>query len=244
MIGLQQVVLNIFFTFLNKLCEFANMQINWEAISAISGLIGFLMAAITIKFTEESRRKQNIYENNKEELKENQKDFEKCIKEQLDLLSPTVIYEKMLNCDASTYRIIQDELNIYSSKISKIKFNISWYNDIDKINFDIEYQLNEIEKYIKKINELHILCIKIFVEYINIDKWDKIRETVSNADELEELSKKIIKGHENIIELTGNFLDQINGDEIKKSYEDLCDMIKETTNKRNEFIKCKIEELR
>ena len=64
MIGLQQVVLNIFFTFLNKLCEFANMQINWEAISAISGLIGFLMAAITIKFTEESRRKQNIYENN------------------------------------------------------------------------------------------------------------------------------------------------------------------------------------
>lgn len=135
--------------FKNDNGNFSN-EVLWTSIGSVGSILAFIGVIITIKCSEKTRFKQNQYEYYKNQKEEEELEFEREVKKQLDILNPINAIEIMTTVlNDNNYNEINNLLTIYICKIKRCYINIHWYNNNLNING------------MKKYNEFgNLLCKK------------------------------------------------------------------------------------
>lgn len=176
--------------------NFSN-EILWTGIGAIGSILALMGIIITIRYTENSRIKQNEYEYKKQQLLEEHVEFKKEVKKQLEILDPIrIIVETNRINDACNYIDIIEKLNNYSLEIKSIDYKIYWY-----YNRTLQGNYIELNKFINELN--------IFIDYI-VEKVNEYNKCLS--DYYTRLKKDDINSNETINQFVneiGNIKNQI-----------------------------------
>lgn len=145
--------------FYNENGTFSN-EIFWSAIGAVGSILALIGVILTIKYTEYSRKKQNEYEFQKEQILKEHSAFQEEVKKQLEILDPIrVLNETIKLNEINKCNNIIDKLNNYVIEIKSIDYKIYWY-----YNRTMQDNYVELRKFNNQLNE--------FIEYMT----EKIKE--------------------------------------------------------------------
>lgn len=236
-----------------------DMSIIWAAIGALGGIIaiivGFAGVKLTIRKENEARIKQNEYDYQKENLLNEQIEFKKMLKNELDKMNPVKLIELVASAKENNFIDVINEINSYNIELKCIEYNISWYYNNTINGLEIHRFLEMVEQHrtfiISKISS-YINCISkyIFVKkyknYFEIEKlggklseqekaeFEKLKRTYSNVDKIYEEQLNESR------KISQEIVDYINANR----FGDLEIKAKEVIKERSEIIKAKLEVLK
>ena len=181
--------------FINTNGNFDN-GILWTGIGSVGGILAFIGVIITIIVTEVSRKRQNEYEYEKQELLEEQFEFKKEIKNKLETLDPIRIFStEDINIIENNYRKIQDELYRYIIEIKSIDYNVLWFYNrtlvgnyielntfLAELKCFIDYITKQTQKYINVLSRFGMINLYNIYERMEIlnQLTDKDKEDFNN----------------------------------------------------------------
>lgn len=167
-----EIIALIIFPVVSIMCM---LDVCWEAISSMVGAFAMVISIITIIYTENARKKQNIYEYNKNKVEKSIDTLRDVLYEQINNLSPSYLMDMSLSFSKPEENVgyLTSKVLSYKTKLAGIQSKIYWqYNDeqykkaeklkkfMNKFNkaiIDIDEQLNIIlstlDDTIKKANE-------------------------------------------------------------------------------------------
>lgn len=175
--------------------NFSN-DILWTSIGAIGSILAFVGVILTILYTEKARFKQNEYEYYKRQKEEEEIEFKKEVKKQIEVLdSIRILSETLKSNDLKDIQIINDKLNNYMVEIKSIDYKIYWYYNrtmqgkyiqlnsfISELNTFIAYmeeRINDYHSYLNKYRKFDIYNIYLKMEksgLMNKDEANKFQE--------------------------------------------------------------------
>lgn len=139
--------------FLDSEGNFSN-EILWSALSAIGSMIAFMSVIITIDYTEKARRRQNVYEYQKQQLVDGQWRFNEQVLQTLLEIDPVKFLEVIAHADIKTFMNIGQELTIYTCSLRKVEYKLYWYYERNGTNtpklFEFFNELNSIILFIEE----------------------------------------------------------------------------------------------
>lgn len=167
-----EIIALIIFPVVGIICMFDEC---WEAISSMVGVFAMVISIITIIYTENARKRQNIYEYNKNKIEKSIERLRDVLYEQINNLSPSYLMDMSMSFSKPEENLgyLTNKVLSYKAKLAGTQSKIYWqYNDeqykkaeklksfmskFNKAILDIDEQLNVIlrtlDDTIKLVNE-------------------------------------------------------------------------------------------
>lgn len=212
-----------------------DMSIVWTAIGSIGSIFAFIGVIVTIKFTENSRIKQNKYEFQKEKMIQEQIEFKKELRTLLDESDPICLIQIMGKIDKDNLNMSFNFLMEYNTKIKYFETKLYWYYDKTiqgqymKLSLFIQ-EFNNFKGFIEqRIKEYEQCIFNYRQEVIKLNEKELEKMKTMNFTKSELDNREYIENVNIILEKIKNIsieiVEYINNGKIQNLYElakDVC----------------------